>query len=94
MGQLGQLAPMIGLVVFWGIIFYFMLIRPQKKKDKMFKEMIASMEVGDKITTIGGFRGKITKIKDDEVVFSCGPLGSESQLTISKQGISKVTKKD
>ena len=94
MPNLGQFGPLIGMLVVWGLIFYFLLIRPQKNKDKAFKNMLADMEVGDKIVTIGGFKGKITKIKDDEVIFSCGPLGSESSLTIAKQGISQVIKKE
>ena len=82
------------MVAVWVLIFYFLLIRPQKKKDKQFKDMLAAMETGDKIVTIGGLHGKVTKIKDDKVVFECGPLGSEVSLVIAKWGIKEVLKKE
>ena len=45
-------------------IFYFFAIRPQKKRQKEITEMRDSRRVGDEITTIGGFYGKIVQIKD------------------------------
>ena len=56
-----QLLPMI--LIF--LVFYFMLIRPQRKKDKEAKQMLANLKVGDRICTIGGIYGTITRIKDD-----------------------------
>ncbi|MBS4539680.1 preprotein translocase subunit YajC [Clostridium sp. D2Q-11] len=53
-------------------IFYFLLIRPQQKKDKKIKEMRNNLQVGDKITTIGGIIGKIVKIKEDDVTIEIG----------------------
>jgi preprotein translocase subunit YajC len=49
-------------------IFYFMLIRPQRKRDKQIKDMRAALKRGDDIITIGGIHGKITKVTDDVVV--------------------------
>jgi len=49
------------------VLMYFMLIRPQKKQQKELQNMLANLEVGDKVTTIGGICGKIAKIKDDKV---------------------------
>ena len=46
-------------------IFYFMIIRPQKKRDNQAKEMRNSIKVGDEIVTIGGICGKVTNVKDD-----------------------------
>lgn len=56
-----QLLPMI--LIF--LVFYFLLIRPQRKKDKEAKQMLANLKVGDRICTIGGIYGTITRIKDD-----------------------------
>ena len=56
--------PLILLVV----VFYFFLVRPQKKRDKAEKEMRDSIQVGDEISTIGGFIGKVVSIKDDTLV--------------------------
>lgn len=44
-------------------VFYFLLIRPQKKKDKMLKEMRENLSVGDKVTTIGGIIAHVAKVE-------------------------------
>lgn len=59
-----NVAPIILIFV----VFYFFLIRPQKKRDKAEKEMRDSIKVGDEISTIGGFIGKVVSIKDDTIV--------------------------
>ncbi len=56
--------PLILLIV----LFYFLLIRPQKKRDKADKEMRNSLVTGDRICTIGGIVGKIVQVNDDEIV--------------------------
>ena len=45
-------------------LLYFFMIRPQKKRDKEEREMRNSIQVGDEISTIGGFIGKVVRIKD------------------------------
>lgn len=54
------------------VIFYFLLIRPQQKKDKKVKEMRSNLQVGDEIATIGGIVGKILKVKDDQITIEVG----------------------
>lgn len=61
---LGSFAPLILLFV----VFWFFLIRPQRKRDKAEKEMRNSIQIGDEISTIGGFIGKVVSIKDDVIV--------------------------
>ena len=63
-----QFLPMILIFV----IFYFMLIRPQRKKDKEAKAMLDSLKVGDRICTIGGIYGTIMDIKDDTITLAVG----------------------
>ena len=53
-------------------IFYFLLIRPQRKKDKKVKDMLAALKTGDRVCTIGGIYGTITSIKDDTIELSVG----------------------
>ena len=53
-------------------VFYFLLIRPQRKKDKKVKDMLAAIKVGDRISTIGGIYGTITSIKDDTLELTVG----------------------
>ena len=71
-----QLLPMI--LVF--VVFYFVLIRPQRKKDKEVKNMLANLKVGDRITTIGGFYATIAAIKDDVITISFGPDSTKAMI--------------
>lgn len=64
LAMIGQFAPLVILIV----LFYFLLIRPQRKRDKAEREMRNSIEVGDEISTIGGFIGRVVSIKDDVLV--------------------------
>ena len=50
------------------VVFYFFLIRPQRKRDKQERDMRNSIEIGDEISTIGGFIGRVVNIKDDVLV--------------------------
>ena len=54
------------------VIFWFMMIRPQRKKDKQVKEMLNNLKAGARICTIGGIYGTITGLKDDHVTLSVG----------------------
>lgn len=84
------------MIVAMFAIMYFLLIRPQRKKDKQTKEMIAALGVGDVITTIGGIIGKIIKLKDDEVMIVTGMVGNpneRSTMRFAKWAIRDVVKK-
>ena len=82
-----DLYSMILLPVAMIAIFYFILIRPQRKKDKLVKEMLSQLVVGDKIITIGGIHGKITSIKDEELVIETGSASEKSFIKISKWAV-------
>ncbi len=60
--------PMILIVA----VFYFLMIRPQRKKDKKVKDMLANLKVGDRITTIGGIYGTIRSLREDTITLSVG----------------------
>ena len=67
---IGSLAPMV--IIF--VVFWLFLIRPQRKKDKKVKEMLANLKVGDRVCTIGGIYGTITNIRDEQTVtLALGP---------------------
>ncbi len=51
----------------FGAIFYFLLIRPQSKRDKETREMLASLKKKDRVLTTGGLYGTIADLRDDEV---------------------------
>ena len=66
-----QSASMISTLVFLAVmlvVFYFFMIRPQKKQEKETKSMLDNLQVGDEITTVGGIIGKIISIKDETVL--------------------------
>ena len=60
-GLMGMLFPLAIFV----LIFYFFIIRPQRKRDKQHNNMIASIGRGDQIVTIGGFLGTVKEVRDD-----------------------------
>jgi len=70
------------------VIFVVMIIVPNKRKEKKFKEMMDSIKVGDRIKTIGGFYGKVISIKEDLVIFECGP--DKMKMEIAKGAIASV----
>ncbi len=77
-------APMILIFV----IFWFMMIRPQRKKDKQVKEMLNNLKAGDRVCTIGGIYGTIVGIKDDTVTLSVGR--DDTNMVIARWGIRSV----
>lgn len=79
-----QLLPMILIFV----VFYFVLIRPQRKKDKEAKAMLDNLKVGDRICTIGGIYGTIVKIKDDVLTVEVGE--QKTQLIFARWAIRNV----
>ena len=67
---LSTFVPMVLIVV----VFWLFLIRPQRKKDKKIKEMLAALKVGDRVCTIGGIYGTITNIRDENTItLAVGP---------------------
>ncbi|MBN7772434.1 preprotein translocase subunit YajC [Clostridium aminobutyricum] len=79
-----QLAPLAFLI----FIMYFLLIRPQKKKEKAVNEMRNNVKVGDDVITIGGLCGKIVKVKDETIVIQVG--AEKLKFEMMKWAISKV----
>ena len=63
------LVSFIPLIILF-IAMYFLMIRPQKKKDKQIADMRNSLQVGDEIVTIGGICGKIVKTKDESIIIA------------------------
>ena len=84
-----SVANIMLLVVFIAMI-YFMMIRPQRKKDKEDREMRSSLQVGDEIITIGGVVGKITKISEKTVVVETGT--GRNKIEFLKTAIASVTR--
>jgi preprotein translocase subunit YajC len=86
-------ASIISLIIwvaFFGLMMYFLVILPQKKRDKKARELINSLKVGDKVTTIGGVYGKVINIKDDEVTVETSV--EKTQIVFKNWAIKEVEK--
>ena len=89
--QAGFAVPMeLIMIVAMIAIFYFMLIRPQRKRDKETKMMLESLKMGDKVMTHSGIYGKITQIKDDTVIIETGATGNTSTIKIARTAINRI----
>ena len=66
-GGFGGFESLLPLVLIF-VVFYFLLIRPQQKKAKLHRELLAALRRGDRIVTSGGLIGKITRVGDNELV--------------------------
>lgn len=84
LATLVQLLPMLAIVV----VFYFILIRPQRKKDKAVKDMLSALKPGDRVCTIGGVYGTVTAIKDDTVKIVVG--AQKTEMVFARWGIRSV----
>jgi len=73
-------------------LLYFMMIRPQQKKQKQWQEMLTSIKSGDRVTTAGGIRGTILSIKDDSIIIRVAP--DNLKLEVAKNAIASVTTQD
>ena len=84
-GQLVTTVVTFGLVI---LIFYFLIIRPQNKKQKETKNMLSAIKKGDKVVTIGGIRGTIQSVKDDVVILK---VDDNTKLEFNKSAMASVT---
>ncbi len=92
MQQAAGLGSMLFPFIILFAIMYFMIIRPQKKREKLTKQMLDGLVVGDKILTIGGIIGKIVSIKDDKIYLETGRAGDKSTITMKRTSVSEVLK--
>ncbi|WP_044894672.1 preprotein translocase subunit YajC [Bacillus alveayuensis] len=83
MQTLMNLLPLILMFV----IFYFLLIRPQQKRQRAIQQMQANLKKGDKIITIGGLHGIIDSVDEDKVVIRAG---DGSRLTYDRSAVREV----
>ena len=78
----------IGMIVVIFVVFYFFMIRPQKKQEKAQNDMRNNLTVGDEITTIGGIIGKIVSIKEETCVIESAH--DRTKIRILKTAVSRV----
>ena len=79
----------IPLVLILGV-FWFLIIRPQQKKQKAHQRMVDSLSKGDKVVTNGGIFGTVVKVGDDRVILE---VASKVQIHIERQQVARMDKK-
>ncbi|MCL5781416.1 preprotein translocase subunit YajC [Desulforamulus profundi] len=84
-----QTASIIYIVALFAIL-YFLMIRPQQKRQKQHAAMIKGLNVGDNIVTVGGVLGSVVKIKDTTVVVR---VADKVHVEFLKSAIAQVTEK-
>lgn len=84
-GQLFSMLIPFGLII---LVFYFLIIRPQNKKQKETQAMLSSLKKNDRVTTIGGIRGTVQAVKDDSVVLK---VDDAVKMEFNKSAIASVT---
>ena len=85
----GSLFSLLPLVVIF-VLFSLLLIRPQQKRAKQHKEMVAALKKGEEIVTNGGLLGKVTEVSDNFVTVE---VSSGLNVRIQRQSISQVMPK-
>ena len=88
MNPVGGFISSLGILVLMIVVFYFFLIRPQKKKDKAVKAMLDALKAGDRVCTIGGIYGTVTSVKDDQVIIAVG--AQKTQMNMARWAIKSV----
>ena len=91
MNQTGSMWTTVIMFVAIIAIFYFLIIRPQKKRDKETKAMLDAMKKGDKVITIGGIHGTVVTVKEQTVVIK---VDDNTRMEFTKSAISTVVNKD
>ncbi|HTN48474.1 MAG TPA: preprotein translocase subunit YajC [Burkholderiaceae bacterium] len=84
----------IGFMVVIFIVFYFLLIRPQVKRQKEHKSMVDALSKGDEVVTAGGIVGKITEIADQYVTLQVASVnGQPVQLSVQRAAVQTLLPK-
>jgi preprotein translocase subunit YajC len=87
----GGMEMMIMLAVF-GLVFYFMIYRPQAKRVKEHKSLMSALSKGDEVLTQGGIVGKIVKVSDEKD-FIVVSISEGTEVTVQKGAINAVLPK-
>ncbi len=82
-GQVNMLIPFIAMFA----IFYFLLIRPQQKKQREHRQLLQNLKRGDRVLTGGGIYGTVTKIRNDIVHVE---IADQVRIRVNKSSISEV----
>lgn len=91
-GSMGGWGMILIYLAFFGVILYFMIIRPQKKQQKQQDELMSSLEVGDSVLTTSGFYGVCISIVDDNVIMVEFGNNKNCRIPMKKTAIVEIEK--
>jgi len=92
-GDAGGMMPLVFIVVMFAI-FYFLLIRPQAKRQKELKAMIGALGKGDEVVTTGGLVGRITDISDQYLTLQIATVGGQAvAVSVQRSSVSTLLPK-
>jgi len=84
---ISQFSPIL-MIVLMVVVFYFLLIRPQNKRQKQVDKMLSELKTGDRVKTIGGLYGRITHVREGVITIECGP--GKTELVFDRKAIATV----
>lgn len=90
--QQGGGASMLIMLAVFGLVFYFMIYRPQAKRVKEHKSLMSALSKGDEVLTQGGLVGKITKVSDEKD-FLVVSIAEGTEVTVQKGAVTAVLPK-
>lgn len=85
LGSGGSIVSMLFPILIFVVIFYFLIYRPQKKKQQEHDTMTSSITRGDKVITIGGFYGRVADVREDSLILE---ISDGVKVRIAKSAIS------
>ena len=86
----GMIIPIIYIAII-GLVFYFVIFRPQKKQQKQMDAMISALEIGDSVLTTSGFYGVVIDVMDEVVIVEFGS-NKNCRIPMKKTAITEVEK--
>lgn len=95
------ITTMVIYIVVIGAVFYFMLIRPQKKQQKQMDALVSSLEIGDSVLTTAGFYGVVIDVMEEVIVVEFGnnkncriPMKKTAVVEVEKPGAAEAKEKE
>ena len=82
----GFLLPMV--VIF--VIFYFLLIRPQTKRQREHEEVLKKLDKGDRVVTNGGLHGSVVGVTDDVLTLEIGASGQKLRVKVDRKAVDRL----
>jgi preprotein translocase subunit YajC len=87
--QTGQLLQMLGTLVFFVVVMYFLMIRPQQKKAKEHAALLKAVKPGDRVLTSGGVVGVVVSVKEKSIAIR----SADTKLEVVKSAVTEILEK-